>query len=432
MRIGLSISRIRRILIVREMRVLLCIVLGLASHSLWAADLKPLFSLSHARVLPTGVRQLSYKNMLLSANQKFGDSGRSLVLADPFFKRITFNDILLGTKEPTDRGSLEQVILSMGADGNDAFGSTTGQVNINSSVHVPILAWGISKKLTLAVAVPILQASINVDSGVVQENAALHTSFIQTLHKKGVTEKIVEFQEKMRDPVRSKLRDYGYRELLSEKVTWLGDIKLISKYQILNNPKSRLSVQGELTLPSGEEKDVDKIVNVTLGDGQTDVGLGINYDYVLFPSVTIALGTSYTLQLSDRSRERVPEQYDSKVTPDIDPNLGRDLGNIFATQIGGIYAHQGWSLQLGHSYQYKGADRYSGIRFPAVRYEWMSRETEQKMHALVMGGGFNTIELFKAKRFPVPLSIALNHTRVLAGKNVVKNPLTSLDISLFF
>ena len=404
----------------------------LFSPTLWAADLKPLFALSHAQVLPVGVRQISYKNMLLSANQKFGEFGQSLPLSDPFFKRITFNDILLGTKEPTERGSLEQVIMSMGVDGKDHFGSTTGQVNIKSSVHVPVLAWGLGKKWTLGLAVPVLQTSVNVDSGVIQENANLHSSFIRTLNLKGVAEKIVEFQEKMRDPIRSKLNDYGYLELLSEKANRLGDIKLVSKYQLSNTPHNRLSITGELTLPTGEVKDVDKIVNVVLGDGQTDMGVGVSYDRLLTPTITLALGVTYTVQLPDKNAERVPEEEDSKVTPDIDPNLQRNLGDILATQIGGMYAHRGWNFHLGHSYQYKEADRYSGTHFPSERYGWMSRETEQEMHSLVVSGGYNTIDLFKAKRFPLPLAIALTHTRVLAGKNVVRDPLTALDVSLFF
>ena len=397
-----------------------------------AADLKPLFTLSDARVLPVGVRRVSYKNMLLSADQKFGDSGRSRVLADSLFKRITFDTILLGTKKPAERGALEQVMMSMGAVGSDDFGVTTGQVNINTSTHVPIFAWGVTERLTLAAALPIVQASINVDSGVIQENPEMHAAMLNALSKKGVTEKIVEFQEKMRDPVRSKLRDYGYRELAAEEVSLVGDLKLVSKYRMVHNQHSRLSLLGELTLPVGHQKDIDNVVNVTLADGQTDLGLGIHYDYLASSSVTLALGAIYTLQLPDRHRERIPEQWESRVTPDIDSDLRRDLGDILAVQLGGMYANKGWRFQAGHSYQYKGADHYSGTRFAPERYTWMSKETRQEMHSLVLGGGYSTIDLFKQKKFPLPMMISINHTRVLAGRNVVDNPLTSLDISLFF
>ena len=397
-----------------------------------AADLKPAFTLNDGRVLPSGVRRVSYKNMLLSADQKFGDAGYSVTLADPLFRQITFRDILLGTKDPAERGSLEQVMLSMGADEGDTFGSTTGQVNINTSVHVPILSWGLGKKLTVAMALPFVQASINVDSGVIQENSGLHASFINTLNEKGVTEKIVEFQDKMSDPIRSKLRDYGYKELVGENVTHVGDLKLVSKYHWVDNPRHRLSLMGELTLPVGEEKDVDKALNVTLGDGQTDIGLGVHYDVLLRKTLTLALGASYTAQLPDRNAERVPEQEDTKVTPDVDGDLQRNLGDIVTTQVGLLYARGGWGWQLGHSYQYKGEDEYRGTRFASERYAWIGRETEQEMHSLVLGANYNTIELFRAKKFPLPMMVSLNHTRVLAGRNVVRNPLTALDISVFF
>ena len=400
--------------------------------SLQAADLKPAFILNDARVLPSGVRNLSYKNLFLSADQKFGDSGYSVTLADPLFRQVTFRDILFGTKDPVERGSLEQVMMSMGAKESDTFGSTTGQVNINSSVHVPILAWGLGEKVTVGMALPIIQASINVDSGVIQQNSGLHASFIRALNEKGVTEKIVEFQEKMSDPVRSKLRDYGYKELVGEKVTHVGDLKLVAKYQWLDNPRQRLSLLGELTLPVGEEKDVDKVLNVTLADGQTDIGFGFQYDVLLTKSLTLALGATYTVQLPDQNAERVPEQEDTKVTPDVEEDLERNLGDILATQVGLLYTRGGWSWQMGHNFQYKGEDEYTGTDFASERYGWMGRETEQKIHSLVLGGSYNTIGLFRAKKFPLPLMVRLNHTRVLAGRNVVKNPLTALDISVFF
>ena len=167
----------------------------------------------------------------------------------------------------------------------------------------------------------------------------------------------------MSDPIRSKLRDYGYKELVGGRVTHVGDLKLVSKYQWVDNPRQRLSLMGELTLPVGEQKDIDKALNVTLGDGQTDIGVGFYYDVLLTSTLTLALGAAYTAQLPDHHAERVPEQEDTKVTPDVDRDLQRNLGDIVGTQLGLLYAREGWGLQLGHAYQYKAEDGIPGKPF---------------------------------------------------------------------
>ena len=67
------------------------ILLGAALLSIcsaYAGDLKAPFSLPSARVLPKGVRNLSYKGLMVTAENKFNAEGTSLVLADPFFKNI--------------------------------------------------------------------------------------------------------------------------------------------------------------------------------------------------------------------------------------------------------------------------------------------------------------------------------------------------------
>ena len=397
-----------------------------------AADLRPPFALPNAEVLPKGVRNISYKNIVGSANEKYNDQRQRALIAEPFFKELTFKYIIEGQVDPVDKGSIYQTMLAMGASEEDSLGVSTGQVNVEAHVHAPTFAMGLTDKWTLALAVPIVESSVNMDGAVLQKNSHLHSKFIEVLNQKGVPNKIVEFNEKMRVPVQTKLRDYGYQELRNEKSVKLGDIKLVSKYQLLNDPYQRLAFIGELTLPTGQDHSLYKAVDIASGDGQTDLGLGVQYDYLFKYNITLVAGSIYTVQFDDYNPERIPNQYTSRVSPDIDPSTKRSLGNIWITQLGGNYSYKAWTWSLGYGYQHKSPDRYDGNLFEKHRYDWMSYETEQEMHTMQFGLSFDTIDMFKNKEFPLPLGLYLNHTRVMAGRNVPIGPITSLDLAIFF
>ncbi|MBT6326929.1 MAG: hypothetical protein HOJ35_13255 [Bdellovibrionales bacterium] len=414
------------------MKKILIGVALLSVCSAYAGDLKAPFSLPSARVLPKGVRNLSYKGLMVTAENKFNADGTSLVLADPFFKNITFGDAIKGKLDPIDQGSLTQAMLSVGADEDTSFGRTTGQVNIKATANVPVFAWGISRKLTLAMAVPVIQSSLNVSTGVIQENANLHNEMKALLASKGVDSKIAEFDDKMSNPINSKLSDYGYDPLLNEDKTELGDIKLVAKYSLTDNKKERIVISSDVTLATGTDQDINKVVQVTSGDDQYDVGVSLAHDYILTDTLTLSSSAGYTFQFKDENPERIPMFDDSKVTPDVDLNTSRDLGDVVIGAVAGKFRHEGWKVETGYTYQYKQSDKYSGEVFSSERYNWLEQNTEQEMHTVQLIAGFDTLSLFKKKKFPVPLSLTVNHTQVVKGKNVVNDPLTSVDFSMFF
>ncbi len=411
---------------------LLSVLLILVAFESFAGDLKPLFFMPTAQVLPKGIRNFNYNGLTSSANEKFGDDGINASLAQPLEKDLTFQNIIDGKIGSDEKAAILQVMATTGSNFDDTFGQTTGQVNVNAFAHVPIFAYGLTKKMTVALVVPVIDYSYQLDVGVSQDNRELYNEVEKALAAKGVTDKIDEFYEKIDAPTLSKFDEFNYDQPLSESGTKLGDIRIITRYQTLNTENHRVSLQGELVLPTGEDQDINKAVDVASGDAQTDVGLGINYDYIVSDSLTFAFNTTYTVQIKDTNPERIPIQSNSKASPDIDQAAQRNLGDIWATALVMNYEKHGFRLDLGYAYQHKGEDSYSGTSFSNERYGWLSNETEQYMHSANITFGFSTISLFRQKKFPLPLIIALNHNRILAGRNVVSNPLTSLNLSVFF
>jgi hypothetical protein len=410
----------------------LSILLLIGGFESLAGDLKPIFLTPTAQVLPKGVRNFNYNGISSSANEKFNDNGVNAALAEPLVKALTFQNIMDGKINSDEKAAIMQVMATTGSSLEDSFGQTTGEINVSAVAHVPAFLYGITKNLTVGLVIPVIDYSYQLDVGVAQNNAALFKEVEKALVDKGVTDKVDEFYDKINAPTLSKFDDYSYDQPMSESGTKLGDIRVITRYQTLKKDNHRISLQGEIVLPTGEDQNINKAVDIPSGDGQTDLGLGVNYDYVVSDRLTISMNTAYTVQLKDHNRERIPIQNNSKASPNIDPNTERNLGDIWASSLAMIYERNGLMLNLAYAYQYKQKDSYSGNTFSREGYEWLEDETVQRMNSANITLGYSTISLFKRKKFPIPLVVALNHTRVLSGRNVVSNPITTLNLSVFF
>ncbi|MFT6070364.1 MAG: hypothetical protein ACJAT2_000836 [Bacteriovoracaceae bacterium] len=405
----------------------------LMSTSTFAAGLGQPIALPSAKVLPKGVRNFTYKGVITNPDQRFNGNGDKDVLADKLIKRITFGDMIAGQYDPVDKGSLEQKMLAIGANENTEMGETVGQVNMSVQANVPIFALGLTKKHTVAVAIPVTRYSTNVATGVRHTNPGMIDALRQELSAEtGSPLKSEEFDEKFGDPINAKLAEYNYERLENENDTKLGDIKLVSKYKAFEGQKSAFTLVSAVTLPTGKEANPDKVIDIGGGDGQTDLELGFANDFYANKYFTFTAAASHTLQFSDTVGKRVPFTHTSSLSPDVDRSTYRDLGDISKAELSAAWNYYGINLGAGYAIQYKQGDEYSGDQFESSRYELLEKDSVQNMQTLQITAGYDTISLFKAGKFFAPMKVSVGHSRVLAGKNVVSSPLTTIDFSMFF
>ena len=182
-------------------------------------------------------------------------------------------------------------------------------------------------------AIPVMESNMKVKTGVVHQNTDLHQDMIQSLNDSGLPSKVVELYEKLSRPVAAKLYDYGYDSLENKSNDEVGDIKIISKYNHYKSDDLMLTSTTDITLPTGRDQDINKIIDVASGDDQTDLGIGIAADYKIGDYVTLSSSIAHTVQIADTNAERIPEVSYSKASPDIDANTKRDLGNISQLQL---------------------------------------------------------------------------------------------------
>lgn len=163
--------------------------------------LTPPIGLTTAKVLPKGVRNISIKGVIAENLNKYGSMGNETTIADPLFQDLTFQNLLDGNDSAKERGEILAAMNQAGASLDDSLGNTTGQINVNANVTIPVVAFGITEKLTGAIAIPIFRTSLNVDTSVVQTNQELINNLLANLEKSGASVKREDLIDKINRPV---------------------------------------------------------------------------------------------------------------------------------------------------------------------------------------------------------------------------------------
>lgn len=388
-----------------------------------------------AKVLPKGVRNLRYNYLMVGANDKFDSTGAVVGVGDAMNMDISYQQFVDGQNTALECGVLEGYLKRQGRDMSMAAGKTTGQVNVDVDAQVPILAWGITPSWTLAAVLPIVTVRTHVDVGFVAY-PDLQTLANKLVHE-GKAFKATDVQKKTVSAIPNKGKKYGYDplppSLSHRKETSLGDVRVVNKIQLLKRTNYILTLQNEWMLPTGKRADLNRIVDVPTGDGQFDFGLGLIGEYTVNGRASLWTRLGYTWQIPDKVAKRVPESALSSLSPDVDGQVSRDLGDSLYLSLGGSFDfYQGIKLKTQYSFQHKQRDRYRGSQFPSFRYGFLGKDSEQSLHVLQVGLNYSTISLFQEKKFPIPLDFNLISGMPFAGRNVTKDSSVVAEVAIFF
>lgn len=410
-----------------------------SSHSL-AAGVSPFYDFASTTVLPKGIRSLSFKTIGTAPSNRLGNDGASAPLGAALTQDVTFQALIDGKPNPEDRDTafaeaqkaeLKAFLENNGFSTEDLAGKTTAEINIVAAIVTPVLAYGMSNNWSLGLAVPVYQYRSSVRTGFVANKNI--DKIAQILKEKGMTEELVTLEESLENPVQAKMAKNVYVPPRSMNKTMLGDIKLVSKYRFYRQELIELVAYNELTLPTGNAPDAYKALDLTSGDGQIDLNLGLISAIQVSDGFRFISQLGYIFELPDKLERRIPEDSGSRITPDMDPNTRRDIGDqAYAQFVGEYVPYTGFALNAAYGFKYKAKDRYSGAKFAMNRYKFLETETRQNIHTAQAGASYSTIDLYRAKKFAVPLKAGLNYTHVLAGKNVMDASVYAFELSMFF
>ena len=410
--------------------VALCVEVG--GSSLWAADLKAPLEFETTKVLPKGVRNPRFKNVFMSIENRFNGVGQIEPLGVKLNKGVTWDALLDKQETDAKREKLKGLIgaSDVSLASSSGPGSTTGVVNTLIDVKVPVLAWGVTDRLTLAVAVPIMKVQISADTGF--ESNEDGNRFLNTLSAQDPV-KADEVKGALTNGIQQKLEQKGYEPLRSHTVQGVGDIKLVGKYLLSQKEQDAVALKCDLTLPTGRAVSPDKAVDAPLGDGQTDFGFSLIWDRMLTESLKLNTYSGYTIQFANSVVKRIPTATES--LSDVKETLRRKLGDVATagTSLSYEFSSVGLTVGAGYSFQYLTPTIYQDGQYESYRYRLLEADSPlQALHAATLSAGFSTVDWFKAKKFVLPFQANLAYSRPLIGRNVTKNDVVTAELVLFF
>jgi hypothetical protein len=408
-------------------RVLLSLI---TPQLVWAGGLNAPFAINTTQVLPKGIRSFSVGGMTTTVDGWFNDNGVASGVAEPFNLELSYGRLLKAESDENLKLNVESQLRNKGVTLDEVAGNSFADINTQVFVTLPSLAYGVTDRWTLAVAVPIVRSIQDVETGFVgtTQLQQLVTDFSQQSRSQtGLIE------DKLRDVIATELANKGYKPLVDREETFIGDVTLVSKYLAAKTLTYSWAIVNTLTLPTGHFRDTLRIADPTPGDGQVDLGIASIFEMPLSSQWRLVNQTGYTFQFSDIRETRIPFDEEERLSRDLDPGANRNLGDMMTTSFAALYSPMDL-FNLGASYTigYKERDVWTGTLASPDRYRALGVETEQFMQAIYLQAGISTIGAYRRKTFFMPMIATLGMGQVVDGRNVRNDPLWSLNMSLFF
>jgi hypothetical protein len=346
-------------------------------------------------------------------------------------KTVSWNDVISSQATETDKNFVRGLLMDAHIDQDGSPGSTTGVVKAQVNAFVPVLAWGLTDRFTLALAMPIMNIDMKSDLGFAKSGDG--QKFVDQASAADPI-KGNDAKDKLNQAIPRKLQALGYEPIENQHFTAIGDAKLVGKAQVYTDEKQSVAIKPEVTFPTGKRPNANRAVDLPTGDGQWDLGVGVAYERELLPSFKAVVSSGYTAQMPDQLERRIPKSATDSLSGDKEL-VSRDLGDQIIGMGGVNYTFQKVGINLGTAYSYQTLLKtaYSGTLFESERYRFLENEApSQMLQSLVFSTGFSTVEFYKQKKFFYPFQVNMAYSVPIAGRNVTKQNVLASELVLFF
>jgi hypothetical protein len=374
-----------------------------------------------AEVLPKGVFRAGVQyNGYFSVDSRFDPDGNKESVSRDFNAELNSNVF----------SSLALVEAGFGMPaGSASIGRSEVDFQYEFSDLILSLQYGLTSKLTVGVRAPyywnrtdVRQARLDTASATVGKDPSLSFGSPLIPIAIGGTPLTTEDVQKLLGPGLDVNGDgvidipgFGYKRIETWSGSGFADIEVGGRYQYYKSDDWRLAFTGGVRLPTGKVDDPDNLIDIGFGTGAYALLFRLNNDYTGIKNVVLNASLKYDLTLPDKQEKRVPSDANRPITTDKE-KVKRNLGDTTVLDLSGTYEFsRGWSFALGYTYSSKSKDNVSGDR--GFNYRSLEDETDAKYHLASAELSYSTIELFRKKRFPVPMSASIGYEDVFAGKN---------------
>lgn len=300
------------------------------------------------------------------------------------------------------------------------------------------LQYGITDRLTVAITVPYLVATTNVNARLASGPGSSANIGLNPLRGQpgqppliplaaGGTPLTTEDVQSLLGPGLAGIPGLGFERFETTSVDGFGDIEAALKFQYIRTEDWRGVIGGGVRFPTGAVDDPDNLIDFGLGAGAYALLFRIYTDYAIShlwtgirpagsPGELLLNGTfRYDLVLPDREVRRVPDDVNNPLTTNKE-NVSRDLGDKFEFEVSARYSpFRDWYLTGLYRYGFKLEDQVSGNK--GFNYRSLEQETARTEHIGIAGLSYSTLGSYQAGRFPIPAVASIYYRNRFAGSN---------------
>lgn len=391
---------------------------------------------SNYETLPKGVRVGGYRHVFTGEiNSSYGANATEGTYA---LKENLNAKNLESINEATEEYFKQLKAISPEAYENFSFGEYSADGAGEVSVNGFGLGWGLTNRLTGYFSVRVYNANVELNIQRTKDNN--HASTVNSLNQntnltsdekliRDITAQLPDAKEELLQSI--VVNYYNYKPIGNWKAQGLGDLEVGAIYRLTDSKNWGAAISGGIVLPTGRIDDPDILQDIGFGDGQTDLFAELLMGRKFFyRTIDLDFSLRYTYQAASTKTLRVPESYEFPLSRN-KGNFKEKLGNKLALSVGPSYQVNGeFSLAATYGYERQGKSKYES-EF-AVANDILAEDTDSESHNVRVSGGFSTVNLFKAKKFAVPLNISLTGQKKIAGRNTPKHSQYEIDFKFFF
>jgi hypothetical protein len=227
-----------------------------------------------------------------------------------------------------------------------------------------------------------------------------------------------------------------FEPLETVEKTELGDIELAAKYQFFNGlgdqeryaPPTGFRYRGAVTavvrFPTGKTDSPNNLVDIGTGNGQFDIELRQQNDFIFSRYLWASVVARYNMQLADHEVMRVTPVDRPLAALYRRQGVERDLGDIFELEVTPRFVLNDYFAVSGqYLYRNKAEDSYTGSfqvqnalgEDLTLDAEMLNEETKQVEHRIYGGISFSTVAAFQKGKVKIPFEVQFQHGQSVKG-----------------
>ncbi len=138
-----------------------------SSSLAWAGGLTTPFSINTTQVLPKGVRSFQVSGITTQVDGWHNDTGINSGVAEPFNQQLSYGRLLKAESDENLKLNVESQLRNKGVTLDTVAGESFADINTRVMVTLPAIAYGLTQRWTVALAVPIVYTNMDVETGFV-------------------------------------------------------------------------------------------------------------------------------------------------------------------------------------------------------------------------------------------------------------------------